>query len=522
MLFAVAAETSMSTILIVGAGPTGLTLACELAVRGVPFRIVDSAEGPFAGSRAKGVQPRTLEVFDRLGIVDEIVTSGLVGLPYRQYTADGSFHDVPRPTPVKRPDVPWPASILIPQWRTETALRGRLEALGGRVEYGTALVDADVAEDAVRARLQHAGGTQEVKVAWLVGCDGGRSTVRHIIKLDFLGETHEDMRMLVGDLHVEGIDREHWHVWRPNGAFLAMAPLAGTDAFQLQIAIGPGSPDSPTLANFQHLVERYTGRADIRLSSPEWTSLWRANVRMVDRYRAGRVFVAGDAAHVHTPAGGQGMNTGIQDAFNLGWKLAAVHRGADSALLDSYEAERLPVARHVLALSTRLVATSLSSKTEGLVAQGEDTSQLGIRYRESPLSHELRAAPGGLRAGDRAPDAPGLLDREGTSLRLFDIFRGSWATLLAFGDGWEPVLDAGLEVAADQVHAVRVLPAGASTPEADGVQTLVDSLGHASTIWESGTGALFAVRPDGVIGFADDRRDPAALLTWLRQAGLAR
>jgi 2-polyprenyl-6-methoxyphenol hydroxylase-like FAD-dependent oxidoreductase len=513
----------MSTVMIVGAGPTGLTLACELAVRGMPFRIIDSAEGPFAGSRAKGVQPRTLEVFDRLGIVDEIVSSGLVGLPYRQYTADGGFRDVPRPVPAQRPDVPWPSSVLIPQWRTEAALRGRLEALGGRVEFGTALIDAEVANDVVRARLQHAGGTDEVDVAWLVGCDGGRSTVRHIAKLGFLGETHEDMRMLVGDLHVEGVDRAHWHVWRPEGGgFLAMAPLVGTDAFQLQIAIGPKSPDSPTLENFQQLVGRYTGRSDIRLSRPDWTSLWRANVRMVERYRAGRILVAGDAAHVHTPAGGQGMNTGIQDAFNLGWKLAAVQRGADSALLDSYEAERLPVARHVLELSTRLAATTLSSNTQGLVAPSEDTSQLGISYRESTLSHELRSAPGSLHAGDRAPDAPGLVDREGRSLRLFDVFRGPRATVLAFGEGWGAVLDAGLAVAPDAVHAVRVLSPGASMPEDGGVPTLVDSLNHASTIWEPGTGAIFVVRPDGVIGFADDRRDPVALVTWLRLAGLAR
>jgi len=190
-------------------------------------------------------------------------------------------------------------------------------------------------------------------------------------------------------------------------------------------------------------------------------------------------------------------------------------------LLDSYEAERLPVARHVLELSTRLAATTLSSKTQGLIARTEDTSQLGISYRESPLAHELRSAPGSLRAGDRAPDVPGLVDREGRSLRLFDVFRGPQATLLAFGEGWGPVLDVGLAAAAG-VHAVRVLSPGIAVPEDGGVPTLVDSLNHASAIWEPGTEALFAVRPDGVIGFADDRRDPVALVTWLRMAGLAR
>jgi 2-polyprenyl-6-methoxyphenol hydroxylase-like FAD-dependent oxidoreductase len=513
----------MSTILIVGAGPTGLTLACELAVRAVPFCIVDSAEGPFAGSRAKGLQPRTLEVFDRLGIVDEIVASGLVGLPYRQHMDDGSFRDVPRPAAAERPDTPWPSPLLIPQWRTEAALRGRLEALGGRVEYGMTLIDADLGNDSVCARLQHAAGIEEVNAAWLVGCDGGRSTVRHIAKLSFLGETHDEMRMLVGDFEVDGIDRDHWHIWRPaKGGFLAMAPLAGTNSFQVQIGIGPNMADSATLDHFQQLIELYTGRAEVRVSNPSWTSLWRANVRMVDRYRQGRILVAGDAAHVHTPAGGQGMNTGIQDAFNLGWKLAAVQHGADIALLDTYEAERLPVARHVLELSTRLAATTLSQKTEGLVARTEDTTQLSIAYRISSLSHELRTRPGALRAGDRAPDAPGLLDREGHSLRLFDVFRGPHVTLLAFGDNWEAILEAGLAAAQDAAHAVRITTPDATLPECANMQMLVDSLGHANTTWEPGNGALFAIRPDGVIGFASDQRDATPLVQWLREAGLAR
>lgn len=513
----------MSDILIAGAGPTGLTLACELAVRGVPFQLVDAAEGPFPGSRAKDVQPRSLEVFDRLGIVEEVVAAGYVDLPYRQYAADGRFHDVARAAPSARPDVPWPSPLLIPQWRSEAAFRERLEALGTRVEYGTTLVDAQVGVDCVRATLQRASGTGQVEVAWLVGCDGGRSTVRHVAGLQFLGETHEDMRMLVGDLHVEGVDRAHWHIWRPAaGGFLAMAPLPGTDAFQIQIAIGPKALESSTLENFQQRVEQYTGRTDIRLSAPSWTSLWRANVRMVDRYRAGRVLVAGDAAHVHTPAGGQGMNTGIQDAFNLGWKLAAVQLGAHSALLDTYEAERLPVARHVLDLSSRLAATAVSSKTEGLIVRDQDTSQLGIHYRESSLSRELRSAPGRVRAGDRAPDAPGLRDREGKTLRLFDVFRGPHATLLAFGDGWVPVLEAALSAAGSTVCALRVLPAGASLSNTGDVRTLVDALGHAGAAWEPGASALFVVRPDGMVGFAEDRPDANALTDWLRHAGLVR
>jgi hypothetical protein len=277
------------------------------------------------------------------------------------------------------------------------------------------------------------------------------------------------------------------------------------------------------------LVERLTRRTDIRLSAPNWMSLWRANIRMVDAYRRARLFVAGDAAHVHTPAGGQGMNTGIQDAFNLGWKLAAVHRGASSALLDSYEDERLPVAKHVLELSTRLAASTTSSHTKGLVPQTEDTSQLSIHYRESALSHEHRSMPGALRAGDRAPDAPGLIEcgSDGTSVRLFDVLRGPRATLVTFGDGWAPIIDAALAAASgeiDAVHIVRADRAEGGAPRVGGRQlrTLIDAQGHAETIWAPGAGALFAIRPDGVIGFVDERRDGEPLNRWLRKAGFLR
>ncbi len=514
----------MSEILIVGAGPTGMTLACELAVRQVPYRIIDAGPGPFAGSRAKGLQPRTLEVFDRLGLAEEVLAAGLTELPFRQYGPGGDHRDVPRPGLGARPDVPWPSPLLIPQWRTEAALRGRLEALGGSVEYGTTLAAAVDGPDAVRATLERGGQAQEIGFAWLVGCDGGHSAVRHAARLRFLGETDESMRMLVGDMQVDGVDREHWHTWRSaNGAFLSMAPLAGTDkAFQIQIAIGPNARDDTSLENFQRFVDERTGRGDIRLSAPTWASLWRANVRMVEHYRAGRIFVAGDAAHVHTPAGGQGMNTGIQDAFNLGWKLAAVQRGADESLLDSYEAERLPVARHVLGLSNRLAATAVSAATQGMLARDEDTFQLGIHCRESPLSRELRSSPGRVQAGDRAPDAPGLRDRNGGEHRLFDLFRGPRATIVVFGTAGSPQVEGLIAMAADDLRAVRIVPAAAALSDMTDLETFTDTAGHAAAAWEPDDGALFVVRPDGVLGFASDHSQVDDLASWLRRAGLLR
>ena len=199
-----------------------------------------------------------------------------------------------------------------------------------------------------------------------------------------------------------------------------------------------------------------------------------------------------------------------------------MQRGADPGLLDTYEAERAPVARHVLGLSTRLAATVTSTSTQGMVARDEDTFQLGIHYRESPLSQDLRAAPGRVRAGDRAPDAPALQDCTGGSCALFDVFRGPRATLVAFGEAWLPSLRAARALAGDDVLAACIVDAAAISPDSGAVRVLADTEGHAAAAYDPGEGALFVVRPDGVVGFACDRPDDAALAAWLRRAGLVR
>ena len=334
--------TETTDILIVGAGPTGLTLACLLARQGVRFRIIDAADAPPIGSRGKGLQPRSLEMFDDLGIVARIVANGMFDLPIQYYDEDGratvqNLHAAR----AARPDAPYQSPLVTPQWRVEEALRDRLAELGAQVEFGTALEDFTQDDDGVTAQLS--GGAQ-VKARLLVGCDGGKSVVRHQAEISFLGETLENFRMMVGDVRVTGLDRAHWHIWKSGEGFAALCPLPSTDAFQFQASVAPGQESAPSLEAIRRMVAQRTGRDDIIVEDASWLSLWRANVRMVDRYRAGRVFVAGDAAHVHSPAGGQGMNTGIQDACNLGWKLGAVLRGADAALLATYEEERLPVA----------------------------------------------------------------------------------------------------------------------------------------------------------------------------------
>jgi hypothetical protein len=219
-------------------------------------------------------------------------------------------------------------------------------------------------------------------------------------------------------------------------------------------------------------------------------SLFRAQVRLVERYRVGRVLLAGDAAHVHPPAGGQGLNTGIQDAYNLGWKLAAVLRGAPSSLIDTYQAERLPIAASVLGISKRLTLNAS-------VRRGSETQQLGLHYRGTPLAIDDTARPGRVRAGDRAPDAP-CVDEGGASRRLFEVFRGTHMTLLVFDGSAGGVTECVSTSGWAGVHVVRVLPQGAA-PVAGAI---VDVAGHARRAYGlEDASALVLVRPDGYIGY---------------------
>jgi len=401
------------SVLISGAGPTGLTLACDLARRGVSFRIIDKAPEYFRGSKAKGLQPRSLEVMHFLGIADRIVAHGRFHMPMRNYengaiTMDRDMYDAFHPTP----EIPYASPLMIAQWRVEEALRS---LLGDRVELGAELVGIEQDDDGVLATIRKGDVTEQIRCQYLVGSDGGHSFVRKSQGIGFEGETWPNARMYVGDVTTDDLDRDHWHCWPSDSAgWVGMCPLATTGSFQFQAAIADENPPEPSLELFQRILDERTGAA-IKLSSAPWLSLYRVNIRMVNRYRAGRVFLAGDAAHVHTPAGGQGMNTGIQDAWNLGWKLAMVLNGANPALLDTYEEERLPIAAGVLGISTRLAKQFVA--TGNRFSRSAETLQLGIQYRGSALSQPGNSTSEGLAPGDRAPDAqlPGG--------RLFDQLR---------------------------------------------------------------------------------------------------
>lgn len=471
-------------VLIVGAGPTGLTLACDLARRGVAFRIVDKAPVFHEGSRGKGLQPRSLELLEDLGLIRAFLDAGASRIVSRRMQGAEVLSEV-RTGSDPTPDRPYTSGLLIPQWRTEALLRERLSELGGAVELGTELVGFTQDVDGLRATLRRAEAEEQLDAAYLVACEGGKSSTRKALGVAFEGETFEEQLLVVGDVELEGLPLDAWYQWfTPNSAFM-LCPLPGGPFWQLQ-SIPEFTPEGamvePSLASFQRLADRLAG-LPIKLLRAGWLSTYRVNVRMVDRLRVGRAFLAGDAAHVHSIAGGLGMNTGMQDAYNLGWKLAAVLGGADAELLDSYEEERLPIAAWTLSTSSergRAVADMMRGKTPGglEVAGNADTTQLGLGYRWSSLSKQLLPEEGPCQAGDRAPDAP----CEGG--RLFESFQGPHFTLLGFGEGCAEALS--------RASGPRL--------KARCIGAAMDTGGHAFRAYGIRADTLVLVRPDGYIG----------------------
>lgn len=460
------------TVVIAGAGPTGLTLAIELARRGVACRVLDRAPTLFPGSRGKGLQPRTLEVFDDLGVIGAVLAAGEAFPPMRLYRGAEVVWTKPiyellgLPDIVATPGVPYPATWLIPQWRTDQILAARFGELGGTIEFNTAVTDFTQDDGGVTVRTDRG----PIRADYLVGADGGRSTVRRMSGVEFLGGALTEERIIVGDVRATGLDGRCCHLLTADGdqaKRFSLWNLPGSVHFQLVVTMAPGeNPPALTLAAMQDLLESRSGRRNVVLSDLRWISEYRVNLLMAQRFRMGRVLLAGDAAHVHSPAGGQGVNTGVQDAYNLGWKLAAVLAGAPDELLDSYAAERMPVAASVLRLSGAL-------HRQGFGATGPAPSaidQLDISYRGGPLAGSGQAS-GVLRAGDRAPDA--LLP---DGRRLFDVFRGPHWTVLDFGG---PAVDFG-------VPQLRL------TPGAD---------------YDVPAGSYVLVRPDGYVAAMTDSAD---------------
>jgi 2-polyprenyl-6-methoxyphenol hydroxylase-like FAD-dependent oxidoreductase len=449
-------------VLVVGAGPTGLTMANELARHGVAVRIIDRDVTPATTSRALVVMPRVLEIFDDMGVIEQAVAAGNratgINITFAKKKVRMDFTDLltgPRNTTAYS-DV-----RTLSQHDTERILTEVLAGRGVKVERGLALIDLTQDGDTVTVSLRSAdGSTETMRCRWVIGCDGAHSAVRKAVGLPFEGATYPD-EFIMADATL-GWALPHGELYAfpsPAGIFAAFS-MPGENRYRIfgNVEPGPEGPSAeysePTRDEFQAMIaERVPIPA--KVVENHWVTRYRVHRRSVPRYRDGRVFLAGDAAHVHSPAGAQGMNTGIQDAYNLAWKLALVVRGlAEEALLDSYHAERHPVGVQLLKTTDRLFAviagrSRLSRLARGRIAPQVATrvltrpsirrwfvgtlSQLRMRYPNSPLNAESGAnwsddAPA---PGDRAREVDVLVD-DGQPGRIYDVLRGTHHTVLLF------------------------------------------------------------------------------------------
>ncbi|MFG1426256.1 FAD-dependent monooxygenase [Roseixanthobacter glucoisosaccharinicivorans] len=443
-------------VLIAGAGPVGLTLAGELARYGVGVRIVDTSAARTDKSKALVLWSRSLELLARTGRAQDFVAAGMEVYGARISNGRTLIAEID----FDAAESLFPAAVMIPQSETERLLETHLESLGVKVERTTGLTGFALVGDGVHATLRDASGREEqVEADWLVGCDGAHSTVRHTLGMDFAGST-QPSDWVLADVHLEGLTPDKLDIYWHSDGILAFFPITG-GRYRMVADLGPAQSEAhrpdPTLAEVQALVDA-RGPGGIRMHDPFWLANFRINERKVKDYSLGRAFLAGDAAHIHSPAGGQGMNTGMQDAFNLAWKLALVVRGrARPALLDSYSVERSAVGDLVLHNATRMtdlavMRNPLAQAVRNFAAHvvlglsqvqrraSHSLTELEIAYPHSPLSVTAPHAPHGgdlPKAGERWPQLDASLPPigAGDTPRFALIAHGAAARDLAAGFG---------------------------------------------------------------------------------------
>lgn len=539
-------------VLIVGAGPVGLTAAVELARRGVDCRVVDQLPAPMPYAKAVGIQPRTLEVWDAMGVVREALDAAEPLLGQRVYLNGREVSTLSLELPS---DVPYGFATL-PQYEVERILAEHLAGLGVEIERGTRLLSFAQDDALVHATLARIpGGKLEERISarYLIGCDGAHSTVRRGLGLSFEGEAFPEEYM-IGDLEVDwslprgyAIRAMHETDGKTDD-LLVCVPLPGHGRYRMSMQLptrmadpdeGPsdsGAGDgiehglqdgrAPQLSDLQAVLDRLSPEP-VTASNLRWSSVFRISHRLVDRYRDGRVFIAGDAAHIHPPTGGQGMNTGIQDAYNLAWKLAlAVQGDAADGLLDTYEAERLPVAEEVVGRTVRHARSGFEGDPDDPSTILQREAQLLVAYPDSPLTGPTpsrSADPAlGARPGGRAPDCRELRSAIATyPLRLYDLLRGTDPTLLLYAPDAASAENILPRLAADaasraggHLDAYAVLAEGVEALS-DGIPIVHDAAGQFRAAYDPRGTEAFLIRPDGYLGTRTELTQDSTLFEHL-------
>ncbi|MCC7527209.1 MAG: FAD-dependent monooxygenase [Candidatus Melainabacteria bacterium] len=539
-------------VLIVGAGPTGLMLACELQRQGVSCRVIEKTMVPSDKSRALVLHARTLEILESMGIAERFLEHGCPAYGASLYHAGERIVHLN----MAELQSPFPFSLMIPQTETERLLAEHFVSQGGTIEREVELLKFSQGKGGITVTVKNAKGKEEQMVfQWLAGCDGAHSTVRKVLELPFEGSAYEERFGLVDCLVKSDLpDNEISTFFHEDGAFV-LFPL-GNKRFRIIVNV-PSSKvigEAPSLADMQVFADR-RGPGNVKLHAPVWLAWFTIHQRSVSKYRVGRVFLCGDAAHIHSPVGGQGMNTGMQDAFNLGWKLALALRGiGDEKLLDSYNEERHPVGQELLKgtdLATTVatlrnpLAQQIRNHVMSFLTQQEVIQQrmrkvgsmLAVNYRSSPIVAEKRglteiqltpsedsekpSIPGyiefarGPLPGDRAPDAV-MVDQDLNPIRVYEAIRGISHNLLlldgkptdagyrnlekiawAIGEQFGGLVTCHLIVASDKMPSLRFPGKVFLDPDL--------SVHH---IYCADSECLYLIRPDGYIGF---RAQPAKL-----------
>lgn len=526
----------MSDILIVGAGPVGLTMALACRHFGVSFRLVEKLPAPSGLSKALAVWSASIEMLDVLGVADDFLQRSIHGKGVRISRGRRRLIEVPAGFGV---DSPFPEMLLLPQSESEAILEEKLLALGGRVERGIELVSLAQSASGVVAGLRGAELSSE-PFRWVAACDGAHSTIRHLLGARFEGGAIEDLFVLC-DAEIEGeIEAGVVHLFWPQSGLLAAFPVR--DKLWRVIATRElrNLDSEPALSELQSLLDR-RGPGGWVLRNPIWLSKFRISERKAAHYRHGRVFLAGDAAHIHSPAGGQGMNTGMQDAFNLAWKLALVSsgHGREDIVLDSYHDERSPVAEKVLKESGRMIRSN--SVKNPLVQIVRDRivrvaghsktvkksiarmlSGLDISYAPGLLVGDDRHwhedwRPHGFAPGSRPREA--FAFREGEKVSLFRESRSPFFTLLLFS-GRKPIyrdvdrLGAVRLVAAGYGELVRVISIwhGENPP---GTDWWLDPDVSAHKKFGVDQASFYLIRPDQYVALRSQPAEAVVLHEWL-------
>lgn len=540
-----APDNSNTDVLVVGAGPTGLTMACELVRHGVTPRIIDKSPSPSVHSKAFGIHARTLELFETMGIVETVLGQGNICNGFDMYNRGKPLAHVIFDTLESR----YPYFLILAQSDTERILNAHLESFGIGVEREKELVGMEQSDAGVTARLKLKDGSEEfINCRYVAGCDGAHSTSRHLLNLEFKGAPYPNY-WLLADCDLDwNYPLHHLSVFIHASGVTAYFPLysnRGRLMFELPDATIDMEMAEPTIED----VRRLMGEREIdyrSVGSPNWLAYFKLHHRMVDKYGVGRVFLCGDAAHIHSPIGGQGMNTGIQDAYNLAWKLALVLKeSSPTSILDSYNAERHRVGKGVVGLTdmaTRIIGihnpvlASIRNKLVGTLSKLdpvqerilETLSQIEVNYRESPIAEERWYQPDAiegfhgyrhdLEAGERVKDySLGSFDGKG-SARLYDLFKDVRHKLLLF-TGARPE-----DMELSELRKIRssIEPEYGDTIEIHviaGTDELPSEFKTMHPIWRdkdlvmhrdfgAAKASLYLLRPDGYLGF---RNQPASL-----------